>query len=70
MPLSNSNFTGKRLKQERERRGMTIEELAYRAGVSYRTIDRIEAGESEPRRATVAVIQQALANAEPEEIGA
>jgi predicted transcriptional regulator len=40
---------------------MSVEELAYKAGVSYKTIERIESGESEPRRSTVAVIERAFA---------
>jgi transcriptional regulator with XRE-family HTH domain len=61
-----SSLTGKRLRSEREKRGMSVEELSFRAGVSYKTIERVEAGESTPRRATVAVIQQAFAAADAE----
>lgn len=51
---------GKRIRQEREALGLSIEGLSYKAGVSYKTIERIEAGDSIPRRATLFVIEQAL----------
>lgn len=53
----------------REAASLSREGLADRAGVSLRTLERIEAGESTPRRATVAVIAQAL-GVEPEELAA
>lgn len=43
---------------------MSIEELAFKAGVSYKTIERVEAGESIPRRATLAVIELAFTEAD------
>lgn len=39
---------------------MEVLELAFRAGVSPRTIERIEADEVEPRKATRRVILDAL----------
>lgn len=61
MTRATTSLTGKRLRKEREQRSMSVEELAYKAGVSYKTIERIESGESEPRRSTVAVIERAFA---------
>lgn len=52
--------------RRRETLGMSRELLAANAGVSLRTVERIEAGEVEPRRATLAVIEAALAEAEAE----
>lgn len=40
--------------------GLSPEGLAFKAGISLRTLERIEAGHVEPRRATVAVIAAAL----------
>ena len=48
------------LRHARLAAGMSPEELAFRAGVSMRTIERIENGEAEPRRATRKVIADAL----------
>lgn len=53
------------LRDRREAVGLSREGLAYKAGLSVKTIERIEAGKSEPRRATLTVIETALA-AEPE----
>lgn len=39
---------------------MTREELAFRAGVAFKTIERIESGQSVPRRATLAALALAL----------
>lgn len=50
----------RRLRSTRDDRDLTREELAAAAGVAVRTIASIEAGESEPRRATVAVLAMAL----------
>lgn len=61
MPPKPTIFTGEDIRRERERRGMTVEELAYRAEISYRTIDRTEAGGTAPRRATLAMIERAFA---------
>ncbi|MDQ3935358.1 MAG: helix-turn-helix domain-containing protein [Actinomycetota bacterium] len=52
--------TGSRIRSEREAQGLSIEGLSFKAGVSYKTIERIEAGGSEPRRATLKVIADAL----------
>ena len=61
-----TSFTGKQLRKRREALGLSVEGLAYKAGVSYKTIERIEAGGSEPRRATITVLVQALAEVEAE----
>lgn len=39
---------GSRLRQERENAGLTLEELAERAGVSVRQLARVEAGRASP----------------------
>jgi transcriptional regulator with XRE-family HTH domain len=46
---------GARLKQERERRGWTQQELSTRAAVPYMTIWRIERGDHQYTRMDVAV---------------
>jgi transcriptional regulator with XRE-family HTH domain len=43
------NETANRIKELRSRRGYSQEELAERSGLSLRTIQRIENGETEPR---------------------
>lgn len=54
------------LRERREALGLSREGLAYKAGISYKTIERIEAGVSMPRRATLAVITQAFDETEEE----
>lgn len=51
---------GKDLRERREALGLSREGLAYKAGVSHKTLERIEAGMVMPRRATLTVIEQAL----------
>ena len=53
-------MTPAEIKQRREALGLSREALAGRAGLSLRTVERIERGESEPRRATLTVIRMAL----------
>lgn len=49
-------------------RGMSTMEVAFRAGVNLRTVERIEAGEiASPRRSTLKVIADAL-GCEPEDL--
>lgn len=55
-----SKSTGARIRDRREVLGLSREGLAYKAGVAHKTIERIEAGKAEPRRATLAVIEAAL----------
>lgn len=47
--------------------GMSREELAYRAGLALRTLERIELNGVTPRRATVVVLALAL-KVEPESL--
>ena len=49
-----------RIRAAREAIGLSREGLAYKAGVALSTIERIERGDVEPRRATLAMIEQAL----------
>lgn len=58
-----------RIKAMREAIGLSRIGLAYKAGVALTTIERIERGDVEPRRATLAVIEQAL-EAEQTEVAA
>jgi predicted transcriptional regulator len=44
----------------REAAGLSKEGLAAQAGVSYKTVERLEAGTAIPRRATLTVITAAL----------
>ena len=62
-----NKFLAKRVKELRKRKGLTQEELAENAGVSLRTIQRIENGETEPTGETLKRISNAL-NIVPEEI--
>lgn len=39
---------------------MSREELAFKSGLSFKTLERLEAGAHEPRRATLFVIADAL----------
>jgi transcriptional regulator with XRE-family HTH domain len=48
------------LRQLREAKGYTAEDLAYLAGVSSRTVYALEAGANFPRRATQRVLADAL----------
>lgn len=66
---SNIPLAGADVQASRESVGLSREGLAYKAGVSLRTLERIESGDVQPRRATLVVIGQALA-AEAEEIAA
>lgn len=48
------------IERRRKEAGWTQAELARRAGVSRRTVIRIERGQREPHRATLAVLKAAL----------
>lgn len=63
MTPKNELQIGTRIRRDREALALTREDLASRAGVSYKTIERIEAGGAQPRRATLYVIEQALTEA-------
>lgn len=65
-----TSATAKKLQRDREAKDLSREGLAFLAGVSLRTIERIEAGDSTPRRATLAVIQKAIEDHEPTEAAA
>lgn len=57
----NSSLTlGQQVKQARDALGLSAEGLAFKAGVSIRTVTRLEADEVVPRRATLRVITDAL----------
>lgn len=51
---------GADIQKRREALALSREGLAYKAGVSLSTIERLEAGKHAPRRATLAVIEAAL----------
>ncbi len=51
---------GAKLREMRELRGMTHDEVGVRAGVAGRTVRRIENAEVEPRLPTFAAICQAI----------
>lgn len=51
---------GKKIADIRRRKGMTQEELAERASINVRTIQRIESGEVDSRLYTITVIANAL----------
>ncbi len=51
---------GAAVRQLREARGLSQEALAYRAGTTYGTINRLELAQSAPAWATVRAIAEAL----------
>lgn len=51
---------GADIQSRREALDLSREGLAYKAGVSLSTIERLEAGKHTPRRATLAMIESAL----------
>lgn len=58
-----------RIRDERKAQGLSPEGLAFKAGVSLKTVERIETGAiTEPRRATLKVIVDAL-GLEPTDFG-
>lgn len=57
-----------RIRDERKAQGLSPEGLAFKAGVSLKTIERIETGAAVPRRATLKVIVDAL-GLDPVEFG-
>jgi transcriptional regulator with XRE-family HTH domain len=58
---------GKRIKELRARRGFSQEELSEMSGLSLRTIQRLENGESDPRGDTLKRLSKAF-NVTPDEI--
>jgi transcriptional regulator with XRE-family HTH domain len=61
------NHRQSNVRRVREELGISREGLADKAGVSVRTLERIEAGQTVPRRATIKVLADAL-GVEPKEI--
>jgi transcriptional regulator with XRE-family HTH domain len=51
---------GRRIHQIRREKGMTQEQLAARAGINLRTLQRIEKGDTEPRGNTLRLLSNAL----------
>ncbi|MGF1638384.1 MAG: DUF4870 domain-containing protein [Cyclobacteriaceae bacterium] len=62
-----NKYLAKRVKELRRRKGLSQEELTEDSGLSLRTIQRIENGETEPTGETLKRISNAL-NVNPEEI--
>ncbi len=60
MSSATDNPLSTQVQEARLAAGLSIEGLAFKAGVSYKTVERIEAGESVPRRATLKVIADVL----------
>lgn len=52
---------GQRIREQREALSLSREGLAFKAGISFKTLERIETGKQEPRRATLQVLEKALA---------
>lgn len=63
----NKNYLSKRLKELRKQKGMSQETLAEESGLSLRTIQRIENGESNPTGDTLKRLSNAL-NVNPDEL--
>jgi transcriptional regulator with XRE-family HTH domain len=61
------NHRQSNVRRVREDRGLSREGLADKAGVSMRTLERIELGQTVPRRATIKVLADALGVA-PEDL--
>ncbi len=55
-----NNDLAKKIKELRARKGMSQEELAQKSGLSLRTVQRIEGGETEPRGDTLQRIANTL----------
>jgi transcriptional regulator with XRE-family HTH domain len=53
-------FSGKQVAASRELLGLTQDEFAAAAGVSFRTVSRFERGEVEPRRESLRKIELEL----------
>ena len=65
-----SPMTASEIGQRRREIGWTQAELAKRAGVSARTVLRLERGQRDPHPATLAMIEAALVRAESERCSA
>jgi transcriptional regulator with XRE-family HTH domain len=60
---------GRRLAQLRDSRGWSQEELAYKAGVSTKTVSRFENGRHDGRRSTIKKFADALEVSEAQLVG-
>ena len=58
--MENRDILAKRIRQRREQKGYSQEHLAESAGVSIRTLQRIEGGQTEPRGHTLIALAEAL----------
>ena len=56
IPLSSAAEVGMRIRRERERRGLSLRELARRAGLSPSLVSQIETGKSQPSVSSLAAI--------------
>ena len=54
------HFAMLRIRQLRERKGVSLRELARRSGVGVATLSRIESGEANPRLSTLLLLADAL----------
>ena len=58
--MESKTILAQRIRQERVRKGYAQEHLADSAGISLRTLQRIEGGQTEPRGHTLIALAQAL----------
>ena len=58
--MQSPRLSGQSIRRYRVERGISREELAYRAGVSIATVDRMEAGRNVPSAETIAAIARLL----------
>ena len=58
--MESKNVLAERIRQQRIRKGYSQEHLAESAGISLRTLQRIEGGQTEPRGHTLIALAQAL----------
>lgn len=62
-----NKFLSEKVKELRKRKGFSQEELSETSGLSLRTVQRIESGETEPNGETIKRVSNAL-NVNPEEL--
>ena len=60
MTTASPQSIAEEIRSRREKLGWRQEALASRAGVAFKTIERIETGKTMPRNATLTVMRQAL----------
>jgi transcriptional regulator with XRE-family HTH domain len=51
---------GKTIRKIRKEQGLTLEDLAFKAGISYNSLNTIETGKLNPTLATICAIAEAL----------